>query len=239
LHTFASDEAGNNYLADGLTEAVMNGLVPLQNLRVAPRASASRYKGSSVRPTDAGRELDVAAVATATISHEDNGLRIQVDVVDVARDAQIWGARYQGIPSELVHLQTRILQDLPRALRVSLSDQETLRLARPLTENADAYRAYLQGRYEWGQRSEKALKQAIDRFRHAVAIDPQFAAAYSGLADSFSVLGYLSYLSPAETFPEARRHATRALELNASLAEAPRLIGLRQVVFRLGLGWSV
>lgn len=203
----------------------------LQSLRVAPRASASRYKGPFVRPKDAGRELDVAAVVTAAISQQDSNLRIQVDLVDVARDAQVWGARYQGSTSDLVHLQTRILQDLPRALRVPLSDQNTRRLARPVTADADAYRAYLQGRYEWGQRSEAALKRAIERFRHAVAIDPQFAAAYSGLADSFSVLGYLSYLSAAETFPKAKRHATKALELDASLAEAHASLGFVKLYF--------
>jgi tetratricopeptide (TPR) repeat protein len=133
--------------------------------------------------------------------------------------------------SELVHLQTRILEDLPRALRVPLTDKETRQLARRLTENADAYRAYLQGRYEWDQRSEAALRRAIERFRDAVAIDPQFAAAYSGLADSYSVLGYLSYLSPAETFPEAKRHATKALELDASLAEAHASLGFVKLYF--------
>lgn len=131
----------------------------------------------------------------------------------------------------MVHVQTRILQDLPRALRVPLSDQNTRRLARPVTADADAYRAYLQGRYEWGQRSEAALKRAIERFRHAVAIDPQFAAAYSGLADSFSVLGYLSYLSAAATFPEAKRHATKALELDASRAEAHASLGFVKLYF--------
>jgi len=128
-------------------------------------------------------------------------------------------------------LQVRILQDLPRALRIPLSDQETQKLARRLTENADAYRAYLHGRYELGQRSEAALKRAIERFREAVAIDPEFAAAYSGLADSYSILGYLSYLSPAETFPEAKRHATKALELDGSLAEAHASLGFVKLYF--------
>jgi DNA-binding winged helix-turn-helix (wHTH) protein/TolB-like protein/Tfp pilus assembly protein PilF len=228
---FTSDSSNNNYLADGLTEAVLNGLVQLKSLRVAPRASAFRYKGSAVGPRDAGRELGVAAVVTATISQQDSDLRIQVDLVNVARDSQTWGARYQGNMSELVHLQTRILEDLPRALRVPLTDKETRQLARRLTENADAYRAYLQGRYEWDQRSEAALRRAIERFRDAVAIDPQFAAAYSGLADSYSVLGYLSYLSPAETFPEAKRHATKALELDASLAEAHASLGFVKLYF--------
>jgi DNA-binding winged helix-turn-helix (wHTH) protein/TolB-like protein len=228
---FVSDSSGDNYLADGLTEAILNGLVQLQSLRVAPRASALRYKGSAVRSKDAGRELDVAAVVTATISQQDSNLRIQVDLVDVARDSQIWGARYQGDASELVHLQTRILQDLSRALKVPLSDQEHRHLAQRLTENGDAYRAYLQGRYEWNQRSEAGLKRGIERFQHAVAIDPKFAAAHSGLADSYSVLGYLSFLSPGEAFPEARRHATKALVLDASLGEAHASLGFVKLYF--------
>jgi TolB-like protein/Tfp pilus assembly protein PilF len=228
---FLSDSPGNKYLADGLTEATLNGLVQLQALRVAPRTNALRYKGLAVSSKDAGRELGVAAVLTASVSQQDGRLRIQVDLVDVARDSQIWGAVYQGDASELVHLQTRILQDLPRALRIPLSDQESERIARQPTANADAYRAYLQGRHEWSQRSEAGLKRGIERFQQAVAIDPQFAAAHSGLADSYSVLGYLSYLSPAETFPEARRHATKALELDASLAEAHASLGFVKLYF--------
>jgi DNA-binding winged helix-turn-helix (wHTH) protein/TolB-like protein/Flp pilus assembly protein TadD len=228
---FLSDSPGNNYLADGLTEATVNGLVQLQALRVAPRTNALRYKGSAVRPKDAGRELDVAAVVTGSVTQQDGRLRIQVDLVDVARDAQIWGTVYQGDASELVHLQTSILQDLPHALRIPLSDQETGRIARQPTANADAYRAYLQGRYEWSQRSEAGLKRGIERFQQAVVIDPQFGAAHSGLADSYSTLGYLSYLSPAETFPQARRHATRALELDASLAEAHASLGFVKLYF--------
>ena len=228
---FLSDSPGNNYLGDGLTEATVNGLVQLQALRVAPRTNALRYKGSAVRPKDAGRELDVAAVVTGSVTQQDGRLRIQVDLVDVARDSQIWGAVYQGDASELVHLQTRILQDLAHALRISLSDQESRRIARQPTASADAYRAYLQGRYEWSQRSEAGLKRGIERFQQAVVIDPQFAAAHSGLADSYSILGYLSYLSPAETFPEARRHATKALELDASLAEAHASLGFVKLYF--------
>jgi DNA-binding winged helix-turn-helix (wHTH) protein/TolB-like protein len=228
---FVSNNSYTNYLADGLTEATVNGLVRLEGLRVAPRASALRYKGSSVTPKDAGRVLDVAAVVTANVSQQDRNLRIQIDLVDVALDSQIWGSLYQGDVSELVHLQTRILHDLSRALRGPLSDQENQRLTRPVTDNADAYRAYLRGRYEWSQRSEASLRRGIEGFQQAVAVDPRFAAAYSGLADSYSVLGYLSYLSPAEAFPEARRHATKALELDASLAEAHASLGFVKLYF--------
>jgi DNA-binding winged helix-turn-helix (wHTH) protein/TolB-like protein/Flp pilus assembly protein TadD len=228
---FLSDGAASNYLADGLSEATVNGLVQLQGLRVAPRASALRYKGSAVSPKQAGRELDVAAVVTASVAQQDRSFKIQLDLVDVARDAQILGTVYQGDASELPHLQSRILQDLARALKVPLSEQQQRRLAQPPTASAEAYRAYLQGRFEWSQRSEAGLKRAIERFREAVAIDPKFATAYSGLADAYSALGYLSYLAPVDAFPEARRHASRALELDTSLAEAHASLGFVKLYF--------
>jgi DNA-binding winged helix-turn-helix (wHTH) protein/TolB-like protein len=224
---FDSDGSGDGYLADGLTEAAINNLVQLQGLRVAPRASAFHYKGSRAKPKDAGRELGVEAVVTANVSQRDDQLRIQVDLVDVARDAQVWSALYQGNASELLHLQTRILQDLSRQLGVSA--QETRQLAR--TDNADAYRAYLQGRYDWSQRSEAGLKRAIKHFERAIEIDPRFAAAYSGLGDSYATLGYLSYLSPANSFPAARRYATKALELDPSLADPHASLGFVKLYF--------
>jgi DNA-binding winged helix-turn-helix (wHTH) protein/TolB-like protein/lipoprotein NlpI len=228
---FSSDSLEHTYLADGLTEAVVNGLAQFTPLRVAPRATTSRFRGSSIRPREAGHELGVAAIVTANVSQRNDSLRIQVDLVDVARDSQIWGAQYQGNVSELIHLQTRILQDLPRALGVRVSDQEMRRLARPLSENADAYRTYLQGRHEWSQRSEAALTRAIEFFQRAVEMDSQFAAAYSGLADSYSILGYLSYLAPAGSFPEAKRYATKALALDPSLAEAHASLGFVNFYF--------
>jgi tetratricopeptide (TPR) repeat protein len=184
-----------------------------------------------VKPKDAGRELGVAAVVTASVSQRDDRLRIQVDLVDVARDAQVWGAVYQGDASELVHLQTRIPQDLSRELKGPLSDQETRQLARRITDNADAYRAYLQGRYDWNQRSEESLKRAIEHFQLAIEIDPHFAAAYARLGDAHATLGYLSYLSPIDAFPAARQQATKALELDASLAEPHASLGFVKFYF--------
>jgi DNA-binding winged helix-turn-helix (wHTH) protein/TolB-like protein/Flp pilus assembly protein TadD len=228
---FDSDGSGTNYLADGLTDASINGLVRLTSLRVAPRASVFHYKGLHLRPKDAGRELGVSAVVTASVSQRDDRLRIQVDLVDVARDAQVWGTLYQGDASELMHLQTRILQDLSRELKVTLSDNERRQLARGVTDNADAYRAYLRGRYDWNQRSEAGLKRAIEHFRIATELDPRFAGAYSGLGDSYATLGYLSYLSPRDAFLAARGHATKALELDALLAEPHASLGFVKLYF--------
>jgi DNA-binding winged helix-turn-helix (wHTH) protein/TolB-like protein/Tfp pilus assembly protein PilF len=228
---FVADTPGDGYLADGLTEATINSLAQLRGLRVAPRASAFHYKGRSLKPKEAGLELGVAAVVTASVAQQDNQLRVQIDLVDVARDTQVWGAQYRGAASELVHLQTRIVQDIARELKVSLTDQGTRQLTRPITESADAYRAYLQGRFEWSQRSEVALKRAIERFNQAVEVDPQIAAAYSGLADCYAALGYLSYVSPAEAFPAAKRHALTAFGLDPLLSEPHASLGFVKLYY--------
>jgi DNA-binding winged helix-turn-helix (wHTH) protein/Tfp pilus assembly protein PilF len=124
------------------------------------------------------------------------------------------------------------LQDPSRGLRMQLPpDQERRQPVRSVTENADAYRAYLRGRHDWNQRSEDGLKRAIESFLRAVYIDPGFAAAYSGLADCYAALGYLSYMAPAETFTAARRHARKALELDATLAEPHASLGLVKLYF--------
>ena len=128
--------------------------------------------------------------------------------------------------NEAVSLDLQVLARLRM-----LPDQELRLPARPVTENADAYRAYLQGRHDWNQRSEEGLKRAIESFQRAVYIDPQFAAAFSGLADSYAALGYLSYVAPGDAFPAARRHATKALELDATLAEPHASLGLVKLYF--------
>ena len=123
------------------------------------------------------------------------------------------------------------LQDPPRGLRMQLPDQERRQPVRSVTENADAYRAYLRGRHDWNLRSEEGLKRAIESFQGAVYLEPRFAAAYSGLADCYAALGYLSYMAPAEAFPAARRHATKAIELDATLAEPHASLGLVKLYF--------
>ena len=126
----------------------------------------------------------------------------------------MWGSSYEGKTADLSHLRTRIAQDIARNLNLGLNNEEQRSLAQRTTDNADAYRAYLQARYFWNQRSESGLKRAIEGFQRATELDPRFALAYSGLSDSYTTLGYLSYLSPTDAFP--RESSTRAKRLAAS-----------------------
>src|SRR5256885_7552567 len=183
-------------------------------IRRPPRSTLFPYTTlfRSVDPQAAERALGVEAVVTGRVALRDDALDIKVDLVDVARGAQAWGERYHGRSSDLPHFQTRAAQDLLRAAGAALTQDQARQVAKSLTENADAYRAYLKGRFYWNLRTEEGLGKAIQEFERAVLLDPGFAAAASGLADAFTTLGFLSYRSPAASFPVAKRHARRALE---------------------------
>ena len=216
---FDSDTPTNVHLADGLAEEAINALTRVAELRVASRASAFRFR--SADPLDAGRRLDVQAVVTGSLVSSGERLTLQVELVDVTRAAQVWSSRYEVTAAELPQLQGRVIDDLVRSLGVrSSASSDTKRLTQIPTQNADAYRAYLQGRFLWNQRSESALRGAVEHFRRAIDLDPAFALAFSALADTYTTLGFLSYDAPAATFPVARPYAMKAIELDPSLSQA-------------------
>jgi DNA-binding winged helix-turn-helix (wHTH) protein/tetratricopeptide (TPR) repeat protein len=215
---FAADIPANAPLADGIAEETINALTRVVSLRVAPRASAFRFRGAD--PLEAGRRLDAAAVVTGSLEHNGERVTLQVDLIDVARAAQIWSRRYEVMPVELPNLQSRVIDDLARSLRVrQAAGAEAKRVVDP-TRNTAAYQAYLQGRYLWNQRSEPGLRRAIEHFRRAIELDPSFALAYAALADTYTTLGYLSWDAPVATFPVARPYALKAMELDPSLSQA-------------------
>jgi TolB-like protein len=146
---FVSNDAANNYLADGLSEATINGLSRVAKLRVAPRTNVLRYKSQPLNLQQAGQELGVEAIVTGQGSQKNDVLTIKFDLIDVRRNSEIFTSQYTGKPSDIILLQTRILNDVSRALNVSLTEPEQQLLAHRATENADAYRAYLEGRYFW------------------------------------------------------------------------------------------
>lgn len=218
---FGVEGVQSAYLADGVAEAVINGLTRLPGLRVLPRASAFRFRDALGGPAAAGRALDAAAVVTGSLSQSGDAVRLQVELVDVARNAQVWSKAYEIAVADLPKLEARVLQDLAGALRLSVSaGTDGSVVMRQPTASAPAYQAYLQGRHLWNQRSEPSLQSAIVQFRRAIEIDPRFALAHAALADAHTTLGYLGYVAPAGTFPVARPYALRALELDPSLAQA-------------------
>jgi len=215
---FTADLPANAPLADGIAEATINALTRVASLRVAPRASAFRFRGAD--PVEAGRKLDAAAVVTGSLGHSGERVTLQVDLIDVARAAQVWSRRYEVTPAELPSLQGRVIDDLARSLRVRQAAGAEARRAVDPTQNAAAYQAYLQGRFLWNQRSERSLRRAVEQFQRAIDLDPSFALAYASLADCYTTLGYLGNDPPAATFPVARPYALKAIELDPTLAQA-------------------
>lgn len=217
---FAVDVPQSAYLADGIVESVIDGLTRIRELRVAPRGSAFRFKDAAADPSAAGRALDAGAVVTGRLSRAGDRFTLRVALVDVARDAQVWSAAYEVALAELPKLESRVTHDVAGVLRSSLPGAENARPTPAATPNAEAYQAYLQGRYLWNQRSEPSLQGAVVQFRRAVELDQRFALAHAALADAHTSLGYLGYVAPSATFPVARPYALKALDLDPTLAQA-------------------
>jgi DNA-binding winged helix-turn-helix (wHTH) protein/TolB-like protein/lipoprotein NlpI len=215
---FAADIPANTHLADGIAEETINALTRVAGLRVAPRASAFRFREAD--PLEAGRRLDAAAVVTGSLGHNGERFTLQVELIDLARAAQVWSSRYEVTSAELPSLQSRVIDDLARSLRVREAAGSQAKRSPDPTRNTAAYQAYLQGRFLWNQRSEPALRRAVEHFRRAIDLDPSFALAYAALADCYTTLGYLGYDAPVETFPVARPYALKAIELDPSLSQA-------------------
>ena len=215
----SSSDPEVDYLSDGLTETTINSLSQIPGLRVVSRTTMFRYKGRQGDPERIGKELGVRSVLLGRISKRGDALSVQTELIDVVRDAQLWGQQYDRKMSDLPNLQQQISQQLATSLRVKLTGEERTRLAKPSTEKPEAYHAYLKGRYFWNQRNENGLKKAVAYFEEAVKIDPDYALAHSGLADSYTTLGYFSYLAPVEAFPKAKAAAIKAVELDPMLAE--------------------
>lgn len=208
------------YLSDGITESLINNLSQLPNLRVIARTTAFRYKGQTSDPSKIGRELNVKAALTGKVLLHGDTLIVQVDLVNVADGAQLWGQQYSRKLSDIFALQGEIATDIAEELQAKLTGEEKKLLAKRYTNNTDAYQLYLKGRYFWDKRTEDGFKRAIDYFRQATQKDPQYALAHTGLADSYIGLTFYNYLPPKEAMPQAKASALEAQKYDDMLAEA-------------------
>jgi TolB-like protein/Tfp pilus assembly protein PilF len=216
----ASGDPEHEYLSEGITGSLINILASVPKLRVMAQSTVSRYKGRSVDPQAIGRELNVRAVLMGKMMQSQGSLRIGAELVDVVTGCQLWGAHYDRESGEIFKIQDEISSEISEKLRLQLSRSEKKRLTRRQTENAEAYRLYLQGRHHWNKWTEEGFYKAIDYFRQAVGIDPKYALAFAGVADSYVLLGWNSYIPAKEAFPAGKAAALTALKLDPNLAEA-------------------
>ncbi len=216
----ASRDPEHEYLSDGIAGSLINTLVAVPKLRVIAQSTVFRYKGRGVDPQAVGRELNVRAVLTGRIIQSGGSLRIGTELVDVATGSQLWGAQYDRKPGDIFAIQDEISNEISEKLRLKLTRAEKKRLIKRQTVDAEAYRLYLKGRHHWNKWTEDGFYKAIEYFQQAVEKDPGYALAFTGLADSYVLLGWNGYLPPKDAFPKAKRAAIGALRLDPDLGEA-------------------
>jgi TolB-like protein/DNA-binding winged helix-turn-helix (wHTH) protein/Flp pilus assembly protein TadD len=217
-----SGDSSQDYFADGMTDALITRLAQINTLRVISRTSAMTYKNVNRPLAEIARDLNVDAVVEGSVSRAGERIRVTAQLIDARNDKQLWGGSYDEDIRDTLVLQSRVTRVIAGQIRATLNPQERLTLAKSRTVDPDAYEAYLKGRYFWNKRTGEGLRTAIDYFRRAITIDPSYAEAYAGLADSYAVAGDWKYgvLPPQDAFPKATAAAAKALVLDASLGEA-------------------
>jgi TolB-like protein/DNA-binding winged helix-turn-helix (wHTH) protein len=217
-----SDDVSQEYFADGMTDELITALGSVSGLRVISRSSVMLYKHVRKPLPEIARELKVDAVVEGTVLRSGEHVRITAQLIRATTDEHLWSQSYEGDVRDTLQLQDSVARRIADHIRINLPahGQTLLRDAR--TVNPAAYDAYLRGRYFWNKRTAQGLKRAIDYFNQAIAVDPNYAQAYSGLADSYALLGDWEYdvLAPNEAFPKAKAAAIKALQLNNNLSEA-------------------
>jgi eukaryotic-like serine/threonine-protein kinase len=215
-----SRDPEHEYLSDGIAGSLINTLATVPKLRVMAQSTVFRYKGRGIDAQAVGRELNVRAVLTGRIMQSGGSMRIGTELVDVATGSQLWGAQYDRKSGEIFAIQDEISSEISGNLRLKLTRAEKKRLTKRQTRDADAYQLYLKGRHHWNRWTEDGFYKAIEYFQQAAEKDPNYALAYAGVADSYVLLGWNSYLPPKDAFPNAKTAAMSALRLDPDLSEA-------------------
>ncbi|MBI1763947.1 MAG: protein kinase [Acidobacteria bacterium] len=227
-----SKDSQMEYLSDGITESIINSLAQLPKLRVVPASTVQRYKGRVVDPQLAGRELKVRAVLTGRVQLVANALIVKTELIDVANNAQLWGEQYRRQMTDIFALQDEISQEISAQLRLQLTREEKKRLVKRYTDNTEAYHLYLKGRYYNSKRTPEWIRKGIEHFQQAIDLDPNYALAYAGMADSYGFLASSTgNLPPREAYPKAKAAALKALELDEALGEAHCSLGFFHLLY--------
>ncbi|HAF12697.1 MAG TPA: hypothetical protein DCK99_03155 [Blastocatellia bacterium] len=223
-------DSNTDYLADGVTESIISSLSQLSQLRVMARSTVFRYKGKDVDPQKVGYDLGVRAVLTGRLIQQGDNLTIRTELVNVSDGTELWGEQYNRKMSDLVTVQQEIARDISERLRLRLTGEQRQQLNKGSTSNTEAYQLYLKGRYHLNRQTEDGYKRSIDYFQQAIAMDPNYAQAYAGIADAY-IVATDWYLPNREAMPKAKAAATRALEIDDTLAEGHVSLGTVRVFY--------
>jgi TolB-like protein/DNA-binding winged helix-turn-helix (wHTH) protein/Tfp pilus assembly protein PilF len=217
-----SSDPSQDYFSDGMTDELITDLAQISALRVISRTSVMVYKGARKPLPQIARELHVDGVVEGSVLRDGDRVRITAQLIDAATDKHLWSQSYEGDLRDTLALQDRVARTIAEQIRISLTPQEQAALKSVRVVNPEAYEAYLKGRFFWNKRTAEGLKAGLEYFNQAIKQDPNYAQAYSGLADTYALLGDWQYavLTPADAYPKAKAAALRAVELDSSLGEA-------------------
>ena len=232
-----SQSGRDEYLELGMADSLITRLSGAGQIAVRPISATRKYTEFEQDPLVAGRELKVDAVLEGSIQKSDERVRVTVRLVRVTDGKPIWAGQFDERLSDILALEDSVSERVVRALAPKLSGDETKLVAKHYTDNLEAYQLYLKGRYQTSYWTADGLSRAVESFQRAVESDPQYALAYAGLADAHSKLGFGSGARPpAEEFSKARAAATKALELDNTLAEAH--VSLAEIEFHFDWNWA-
>jgi len=228
----ASGNADAEYLSDGMTETLISSLSNLANLNVKPRSTVFRYKGKETTAQTIAKELNVQAILTGRVIQRGQDISLYVELTDVSLDRVVWSETYNRKQSDLVTLQSEIARDVSGKLKSKLSNADVAKVEKNSNVNPEAYQLYLKGRYHYNKLTDDGYRKAIEYFRQATELDPNYARAHAGLAETYFGLSD-QFEPPNEVMPKARVAAEKALSLDNSLAEAHLSLGLVRMFYEL------
>jgi serine/threonine protein kinase/tetratricopeptide (TPR) repeat protein len=228
--TNGGGDANTDYLSDGITESLIANLTHIPQLKVKSRNSVFRYKGKDVDAQKVGNDLGVSALVSGRVVPRGNSIEVSAELTDVRDNTEIWGQHYSGNTADIISLQQQIAGDLAVKLRSKLSSSERQQVTKQGTQNPGAYELYLKGRYSWNKRTVRDIEESISYFSQAIAKDPGYALAYSGLADAYGILTDYGG-TPSENFPKSNAAARKALALDATLARPHAILGYSEMEY--------
>ena len=220
-----SDDADTEYLSDGLAESLIFRLTQLPDLKVSPASSVLRYKGKESDISNIATELGVEAVMTGRLAKRGDNLNITVELVDARNNKSLWGEQYERKMSDLLATQREIAATIAQKLQLKLTGDEK-GVAKKYTDNNDAYQLYLQGRFHFARRTKEDMEKCVELLQKATELDPNFAMAYVGIAETYTSMPSYPYISPADASPKAKAAIDKALALDPELPEAHAVAGM-------------